>query len=64
MIKKEMTENFNITTRTLINWDKGSDEGRKLLYEVLKRLPSVFIIDVKKHIENEDKLKENFKKDD
>ncbi len=64
MIKKEMSENFNVTTRTLINWDKGSDKGRKLLYEVLKRLPNEFIKDVKKQLENEEKLKDSLKKDD
>ncbi len=62
MNKKEMIDNFGFNRKTLNNWENGIKEKRRLLYEVLKRLPSEFIIDVKKHIENEDKLKDSFLK--
>ena len=54
-----MIDNFGFDRKTLNNWENGAKEKRKLLYEVLKRLPLNFIVDVKKHIENEEKLKEN-----
>jgi hypothetical protein len=61
MNKKEMINNFGFDRKTLNNWENGIKEKRKLLYEVLKRLPSEFVLDVKQQIENEEKLKESLK---
>ncbi len=60
---QEIIKEFDLSEGTVHNWKK-SKKGRKFLYEVLKRLPSEFIIDVKKQIENEEKLKESLKKDE
>ena len=56
-----MINNFGFDRKTLNNWENGIKEKRKLLYEVLKRLPDDFVKDVKQQIENEEKLKESLK---
>lgn len=61
MIKKEMIDNFGFDRKTLNNWENSKKGKRKLLYEVLKRLPLSFVEETKKQIENEEKIRESLK---
>lgn len=61
MIKKEMIDNFGFDRKTLNNWENSEKPQRKLLYEVLKRLPLSFVEETKMLIENEKKLQESLK---
>ena len=58
----EISKLFNLNINTVYNWKKGSDKGRKLLYEIVKNLPSEYIEGVKKKLEEEEKLKESLRK--
>lgn len=57
MIKKEMIEKFGLSRGTLNNWEK-SEDGRKLLYEVLSSLPLEYVEKIEKQIEDEKKREE------
>lgn len=59
----EISKLFNLNINTVYNWKKGSDKGRKLLYEIVKNLPNDYIEGVKKKLEEEEKLKQSLKKD-
>ena len=62
MQDKELNNIIGIPLRTLNDWKK-SQNYRKIMYEVLKGLPQDYIESVKKKLEEEDKLKDSFKKD-
>ena len=60
MDNKEILEFIGLNRQTLWNWQNNkSGKDKKLLYEILKFMPIEFVKKVKKHIENEEKLKEN-----
>jgi len=61
MIKKEIIDKFGFDRSTLDNWEKGSKEKRKLLYEVLKALPLEFVENIKKQLDEHKKNKELLK---
>jgi len=50
MIKKEIIDNFGFDRSTLDNWEKGTKEKRKLLFETLKALPIEFVDNIKEEI--------------
>ncbi|PHQ89519.1 MAG: hypothetical protein COB42_06760 [Sulfurimonas sp.] len=56
----EIVKEFGITEKTAYNW-KNSDSSRKLLYEVLKRLPLSFVEETKTLIRREKKLADSLK---
>jgi len=60
---KELNKIIGIPLRTLNDWKK-SENYRRVLYEVLKGLPSKYLESVKKKLEEEDKLKNSLKKYD
>ncbi len=53
----QISKLFNLNINTVYNWRKGNDKGRKLLYAIIKDLPSEYIESVKKKLEEEEKLK-------
>ncbi len=62
MDNKEILELIGLNRQTLWNWQNNkSGKDKKLLYEILKFIPTEFVKKVKKHIKNEEELKESLK---
>ena len=61
MIKKEMINNFGLDRKTLNNWENDPNSKRHLLYKILEALPSEFVENIKKQMDdkiaNEELLK-------
>lgn len=52
MIKKEMIDNFGLDRKTLNNWENDANSKRHLLYRTLEALPSEFVENIKKQLDD------------
>ena len=56
MTKKEIIEKFGFSRKTLNNWENDKTNPRYLLYRTLESLPSEYVINIKRQIEEKEEI--------